>query len=91
MAVTVTLVEKKEIEGGLVREKYRFVASGGDTTVTITTDETEQPQIVQVVSADVASDGDTAINKAYDQGPNKVKLTFTANDSGYCTITGKAA
>lgn len=49
------------------------------------------PKITKVESFDVGSDSDDTVNYAQDVGPNKLKLTFTADDTGTYRIEGPAA
>lgn len=91
MAFTATLTKKRVVEGGMVEEFYDWVADSGTTTGNITADTATQPEIVKIEDADVSSNGDTDVQKAYDAGDTVLKLTFTANDSGTAKIRGKAA
>ena len=91
MAFTATLLSKKQLPGGKVLEEYSWVADSGTTTGTITADVTQQPQVILVEQFGASSNGDTAVVCATDAGDNKLKLTFTANDSGKAFLLGKAA
>lgn len=91
MAASFTMTNKFVEEGGYVVESGTWTSSGGTTTVNITADTATQPEIVKIVDADVSSNGDTAVIKAYDVADTTLKLTFTANDSGTYRIRGKAA
>ena len=85
------MVKKTPWEGMLI-ESGTWTSSGGTTTHTITCDATAgQPSIVEVYGSCFASNGDTAVKPANDIGPNKVKITFTANDDGHYAIWGRAA
>ena len=91
MTASNTVTEKFYWNGMLV-ERGTFTSSGGTTTLTITADATAgQPTIAEVYGHCFASDGDTAIKPAQDVGPNKVKITFTANDTGDYVIFGRCA
>jgi len=91
MAFTATLTNKRVIEGGKVEEFYDWVADSGTTTGNIVADTATQPEIIKIEDADVSSNGDTDVQKAYDVAASTLKLTFTANDSGTAKIVGKAA
>ena len=91
MAASFTRLSSVVEEGGYKVETGTWTSSGGTTTVDITVDTTNQPEIVKILDCDVSSNGDTAVNKAYDIAPGTVRLTFTANDSGTYRIKGKCA
>lgn len=90
MAFTSVLVEKKQVEGGDVIERYTWDGSGV-TTGNITADTTEQPEMIRIDTWSVSSNGDTAVIVARDAGATVAKLTFSSGDSGTLTIRGKAA
>lgn len=89
MAFSNTVKDKFYWTGRLV-ETGTWTSDGGTTTGTITAD-SNGATIVEVHECCFASNGDTAVKPAKDVGPNKVKITFTANDSGHYTIIGRAA
>jgi hypothetical protein len=73
-------------------ETGTWTSDGGTTTGTITCDATAgSPTVTEVVGSCFASNGDTAVKPANDAGPNKVKITFTANDDGDYSIFGRVA
>lgn len=90
MAFAFTLLSKTQEEGGYVIETGTWTSNGGTTTGNITVD-TSAPKIVVIREADVSSNGDTQVYKAYDVDPQTLKLTFAANDSGTYRIKGKGA
>lgn len=89
MAFSDTYKEKILMPGGLVMERHEW---DGDsvTTGTVTCDTTEQPEIAEVLFAVASDDADNSVVTALDAGANKVKLTFTASDTGDLMIFGKA-
>ena len=91
MAFSFTMLKKYTKEGGLVVEEGTWTSNGGTTTGNITVNTTIQPEIIKINDADVSSNGDTAVIKAYDVNDTTLKLTFTGNDSGTYKIEGRAA
>lgn len=90
MAFSFVMKKKFVEEGGYVVEEGTWNGSGV-TTGNITVDTTAQPEIVKIIDADTSSNGDNAVQKAYDVGPTTLKLTFTNGDTGTYRIKGKCA
>lgn len=91
MAFTSTLVQKEQLPGGFVLERYKW---NGDsvTTGSITANTTVQPEIQKIGPCGASSDGDSAaLTYALDTGANILKLTFASGDTGEAWIIGKAA
>ncbi|MDX1902139.1 MAG: hypothetical protein SFW66_09105 [Gammaproteobacteria bacterium] len=94
MAVTTTLLLRKEIAKGIVLEKYTYSADGGSTTATITPDTTDAENygIIRQILGYCVTDDDTADGCSAVYNNNQLSatlnLTFTANDAGTVTIYG---
>jgi len=94
MAFSNTVTDIVPFANGLIMEYGTFngatVTSGEITASTASTYTVGDSHITEIISWGFASDGDTAIIPAKDVAPNKIKITFTANDTGDYWIIGKA-
>ena len=92
MAASNTMTNKYTLPGGIVVEEGTWTSSGGTTTLTITADATEQPEVSKLLWSDFTVNGDTNLAKANDGlAKNQIKLTFTANEGGEYRLFGQAA
>ena len=90
MAFASAMTFKKELPGGFIEERGTWTATAGTDTGTITADTTVQPELVTITEWYTSNNADNETKVATDAGDNKLKLTFTANDTGTYVIIGKA-
>jgi hypothetical protein len=89
MAFSNTMSNKVNLGNGMILE-YGVWDGASVTTGTITADTTVQPEITKIIAFGAANDADNAVICALDAGDNKLKLTFTGNDTGDYWFIGEA-
>lgn len=95
MAFSNTVTDVIPLGNGLIMEIGTWKGTAVTTgTITAATGSASYSagdvEMASVLISDFASDGDTAVSKAYDQNPNQVKITFTSGDTGDYRLIGKA-
>jgi hypothetical protein len=91
MAFSNTVLEKKELPGGLMLERGTF-SLASVTTGTITLNSaTGNPDVQDILLWFFASDGDNAVLPAKDVQFNQMKITGTSDDTGHYVLIGRCA
>jgi hypothetical protein len=96
MAFASAVVERRMLPGGLMLERGTWsgaagAVSTGDITCATSGGGDANPDIQDIIMWSFGNDMDNAVLPAKDVAPNKIKITFTASDTGTYNIIGRCA